>query len=188
MSLSFSSAGIYLTGSGADPLVRAGPPGPALSPTKSGRETTVSRRGRRLRTRGSAPLHSPVSGKLSGIGLSVCSAETRLGVGRVEMSLDPARKSARATGRVQLSAIPIVGARQFCAAWLGISYASVVGTRAGPTAKILALRINCPLGIPAKIAVVLDAHVPASALVLDHHAKESRQPGIRASALLIVVL
>jgi hypothetical protein len=35
MSLSFPSAGIYLTGGGADPLVRAGPPGPALSPTKS---------------------------------------------------------------------------------------------------------------------------------------------------------
>jgi hypothetical protein len=36
MLLSFPSAGIYLVRSGADPLVRAGPPGPALLLTKSG--------------------------------------------------------------------------------------------------------------------------------------------------------
>src|SRR5580698_227821 len=49
------------TPSGADPLVRAGPPGPALW-----RSITfpAGRRGRRLRTRGSAPL-----GVFNGVGV-----------------------------------------------------------------------------------------------------------------------
>ena len=52
--------GLLKTLSGADPLVRAGPPGPALW-----RSITfpAGRRGRRLRTRGSAPL-----GVFNGVG------------------------------------------------------------------------------------------------------------------------
>ena len=115
----------------------------------------------------------------------------------IDASVDAARKSARATGRAFNGAErhpdrsgPAISKRFLAlAARLGISqHVSVVGTRAGPTAKILALRINRPLRIPAKIAVVLDAHVPAGALVLDHHAKKSRQPGIRASAALLIVV
>jgi hypothetical protein len=43
-------------------------------------------------------------------GLSVCCADTRVGAWRVEMSLDPARRSARATRRLQRNAITSVAA------------------------------------------------------------------------------